>query len=161
MDVYQFNNLIIVPTLKELGMYSKAANVLLLGTALTESRLVYVQQLGCGIAKGFYQMEPETAQDIWNNYLKYREDISDKVKSFLIDGQDINEQLMGNMYYATAMCRIHYRRVPTELPEWSDSYDMALYWKSHYNTFMGAGSISDAQVSFNRAIEVVLDPVLK
>ena len=37
------------------------------------------------------------------------------------------------------MCRVHYYRAPTKLPEAEDLDGLAHYWKKYYNTELGAG----------------------
>ena len=69
LDADQFTRLIIRPALKIIGLDFRAAEELLLGTALQESRLTYLHQLGGGPALGLFQMEPGTHDDIWTNYL--------------------------------------------------------------------------------------------
>ena len=49
-------------------------------------------------------------------------------------------ELAGNLYYATAMARIHYLRRPERLPSAMDVEGLAQYWKDHYNTYLGAGT---------------------
>jgi len=143
LSVPQFREFIIKPALTVVGGYSLAADELVLGTALQESRLTYLKQLGNGPALGVFQMEPNTHQDIWVNYLAYRDDLADKVKSLAAptaaDYPSPNE-LIGNMWYAAAMCRIHYMRVPDPLPAVGDIPGMASYWKEHYNTIQGSGT---------------------
>jgi hypothetical protein len=39
------------------------------------------------------------------------------------------------------MCRIHYLRVPEVLPAANDWPGFAAYWKNHYNTWLGAGTV--------------------
>src|SRR5260221_162978 len=56
---------------------------LLLGTALQESGLTYRVQLGGGPARGLFQMEPNTHDDIWDNFLKYRVPLATAVRAFL------------------------------------------------------------------------------
>ncbi len=51
-----------------------------------------------------------------------------------------SNELIGNMWYGAAMCRIHYLRVPDALPEAGDIPGMAAYWKEFYNTFEGSGT---------------------
>jgi hypothetical protein len=65
-----FLTTIIEPVLHHLTEipYDRAAAQLLLGTALKESlQLKYRRQIQ-GPALGYYQMEPATHDDIWNNY---------------------------------------------------------------------------------------------
>jgi hypothetical protein len=134
---------IIVPALERVKLDSPAARELLLGTAIQESGLKYVHQIQ-GPALGLFQMEPATHDDIWENFLKY--------KSF--DGLGIRrapEMLMGDLWYAAMMCRIHYYRVKEPLPEPGDLEGMAAYWKVHYNTYQGAGKPHDYIRNWHRA----------
>ena len=122
-----------------------AATELLLGTALQESSLVHRVQLGGGPARGLFQMEPNTHDDIWANFLKFRAHLAQKVGRFL-DGSDPNSQsLTNNDLYAAAMARIHYHRMGqivgrTPIPAPGDIPGMAAYWKAFYNTEQGGGS---------------------
>ena len=137
IDREQFIDLIIEPTLEHLGMYSAAASELVLGTALQESRLVYIKQLNDGPALGVCQMEPATHDDIWNNYLRYRDKMANSVLE--IGGPDSLE-LIWNLRYSVAMCRVHYRRVREPLPQAGDLKRQAAYWKKYYNTDLGRGT---------------------
>lgn len=46
INPHQLRDLVIRPTLKRLGFWSTAAEELVLGTAIQESSLQYLQQLG-------------------------------------------------------------------------------------------------------------------
>ena len=140
IDREQFIDLIIEPTLEELGMFSTAAVELVLGTAIQESRLTYIKQLGTGPALGVCQMEPRTHDDIWNNFLEYREKMRQAVSE--IGGPDAKE-LIWNLKYSVAMCRVHYRRVRFPLPPAGDLKGQAQYWKDHYNTDLGRGTTEE------------------
>ena len=138
IDVKQFRELIIRPALKKIKLWSPAAEELLLGTALQESRLKYIKQLGTGPACGVFQMEPATHDDIWKNYLKYKPDLASAVAKL---SHSVNAQsLITDLLYAAAMTRIHYLRVPEALPAEGDIDGMAECWKEHYNTYLGAGT---------------------
>jgi hypothetical protein len=130
------------PTLNELGLGGNAAEELLLGTAIQESDLVHRTQIGGGPALGLYQMEPDTHNDIWENFLEYRPQLKDRVSAFLTS-EDKLYNLQHNDAYATAMARIHYSRVSSELPSSGDITGQAEYWKQHYNTDQGHGEVSD------------------
>lgn len=143
---------VVRPTLEYLNMHSSAAENLLIGTALTESRLVYLHQLGNGPAKGIYQMEPDTYNDIYLNYLDYRPGLK-KLVDDLRDQRPTTheEEVIYNLAFATALCRIHYRRVPEALPGNLDALGMACYWKNYFNSSLGAGTIEKALPYFERA----------
>ncbi len=142
LDLVQFREHVVVPALDYVGLYSKVAERLVVGTALVESYdLQYIQQLGNGPARGLFQMEPDTHEDIWGNYLRYRPDLADKVRALMQIGRDGLEQLYGNLDYQAAMCRVHYFRKSQPLPDEDDLEGLARYWKDHYNTRLGAGTI--------------------
>ncbi len=142
IDATQLRELIIRPTLKGLDLWSEEAEDLLMGTAAQESHMgTYIKQLSDGPALGIYQMEPATYKDIWENYLKYRGELVDDI--FELCGNLPVNDLIGNLYYATVMTRVHYLRVPEPLPS-KDSItyteDLAHYWKNFYNTSLGKGT---------------------
>lgn len=154
IDRRHFLEEVIRPVLDHLDMGGKASEQLLLGTALIESNLSYLKQIR-GPALGLFQMEPATHNDIWRNYLAHQEGAEEKIMDFLIARQgSLLFQLTGNMFYAVAMCRIHYRRVPEALPDAGDVNGLAWYWKQHYNTPLGAGTIEKAEHVFGEIVEL-------
>jgi hypothetical protein len=136
-----FKKTIITPTLQKIGAWSTAAEELLLGTALMESDLTFRRQLGNGPARGLFQMEPATHDDIWNNFLKYQPSFSKAITALLSSpGANKHAELEKNDAYACAMARMQYRRkLSAPLPAAGDVKAMAAYWKKHYNTILGAG----------------------
>ena len=148
INLEQLKNYIIVPTLKQIDCYSVDAVNLLLGTALQESRGgMFLRQLN-GPACGIYQMEPATAQDIIDNYLKYKNPLLEKVFSFYNYHDSLEDNLTGNLFFATAMCRVHYLRVKESLPKTPLGY--ATYWKKYYNTSKGKGNVEEFLDKYNK-----------
>lgn len=142
----QLREYVIRPVLHRLGLYSEAAEELLMLTAATESLCgKYLHQVG-GPALGIFQMEPATCRDIYDNYLAYRKPMADEIKQW---GSG-PEHLPGSLYYATAMARVHYLRVPEPLPSAMDVNGLARYWKDHYNTHLGAGTIVKAVANYRK-----------
>jgi hypothetical protein len=142
---------ILRPTLNHIALPSEAAEQLLLGTALVESRLVHRRQIGGGPARGFFQMEPATHDDIWNNFLEFRPGLAEKIKSLRSSpAANAHQELERNDKYACAMARAHYLRAPEVLPEVGDLEGMAGYWKQYYNTPLGAGSVSKYLATWHR-----------
>lgn len=140
MNSKQLREFIIRPVLNHLGAYSVDAENLLVGTACQESHCgEYIAQLYDGPACGIYQMEPATAKDIFDNYLKYKPELDAKVMDYYIPELTLNENLRGNLFFATAMCRVHYLRQKGAIPNSLEG--QALYWKDTYNTKLGKGTV--------------------
>lgn len=146
----QLREYVIRPVLERMGVYSKAGENLLVLTAAAESRGgFYIHQLGNGPAVSIYQIEPATHDWLWLDYLR-RDDkagIHAGVAAFEIPGlyDDHNAwEMAGNLYYATGMCRTKYLTIPEALPDASDDYALAEYWKAYYNTYLGAGEVDEA-----------------
>jgi hypothetical protein len=133
---------VIRPVLKGLGLHSEAAERLVLGTACAESDCGrWLRQKEDGVALGIYQMEPATHLDIWINFLQYKPVLANKVISWSTAvAPDVPEprEMVGNLNYATAMCRVHYLRDPEPIPDTLP--EQAEYWKRVYNTHLGAGT---------------------
>lgn len=138
MDINQFKNLVYVK-LKEANLYSESAFNLLILTALHESYgLQYIRQKR-GPALGFFQMEPATEKDIWENYLAFKKDLSELVTN--ITGRSgPGDWLEYDLCYQIIMARIHYLRVKEPIPNQDDIEEMARYWKKYYNTEAGRGT---------------------
>lgn len=139
-----FTRLVIEPVLCALGSvtFSRAATELLLGTALHESGgLAHRRQISGGPARGFFQMEPATHNDIWDNFLAFRATLRSEVEALLSDPRaDRIHELEFNDNYAAGMARVHYLRAPDALPQAGDLIGQSNYWKRHYNTPLGAGT---------------------
>jgi len=142
LNVKDFKNLILIPTLKAVDLYSESAVNLLLGTAIQESRLTYLKQIGGGPALGLFQIEPTTFNDIYHRYLQRtdKRELLGRVQQF-ITAQDVRDQVIGNIPFAVVIARIRYLMVPEPLPAYEDLQALAEYWKVHYNTSRGAGTI--------------------
>lgn len=153
MDSRHLLHEVIEPTLIFLDMDSPAARNLLLGTIAQESHMgKYLVQLGEGPALGIAQMEPATHDDIWDNYLKYRQPIVQKLDQLLCLGFTKHDQLKWNLAYAVAMARLHYRRVSAPLPDADDVTQLAHYWKDHYNTVFGKGTVDEFIHNYQRFV---------
>ena len=152
---------VIKPALEEVGLYSKSAVQLLLGTCAQESEMgKFLKQIGGGPALGIYQMEPNTHDDIWENFLSYNRitsihyfvydmyDRLDDTQSY----DDLSSLLVYDLRYATIMARLHYYRVSEALPDADDVEGLALYWKTYYNTEMGKGTVTEFIRNYERYV---------
>lgn len=158
LDIDQFQDLVIDDSLEAAGLFSPEASELLLGTAIQESRLRYLTQLDGDSdpyddALGFFQVERVTHDDIWTNWLSYRPAIADQV--LVCCGftrcPDARE-MVTNLRYAALMARLVYRRKPEPLPAVGDIAAQASYWKRHYNTAGGHGTVEQYIANWQRSI---------
>ena len=135
--------IVIADVLKRLGMYSETATELLMGTCAVESDFGQsVEQIGGGPALGVFQMEPNTMNDIWYNYIRYREGLRVILaEEFGMRGPD-KERLKNDLEYGIVMARLKYRRSPIVLPSsTSDVKGLAEAWKKIYNSTLGKGTV--------------------
>ena len=162
INVAQFRAEIVRPALKAADMWSEAAENLVLGTGVQESLLTWVKQRGAGPARGFYQMEPATADDICHRFLSTRASLavglgkatwphvaSPPAYSHL-SKQDIARLLVEDLRFATIMCRLRYWMMPAPLPKANDVEGLARYWKDKYNTVLGKGLAVDWADKYRR-----------
>lgn len=154
LDPSHFKREIIGPALRWLGLYSPNAEALVLGTALQESNLRFLRQLGGGPGLGLFQMEGKTHDDIWRNFLSYRRELAQKTRELALSDAAIPQadELIWNLRYAAAMVRLHYFRVPEPLPEAGDVAGLSQYWKRYYNTERGRGTPAEFAHKFEQHV---------
>lgn len=143
LDPQQFREYIVRPTLQYLGLWSAAAENLVVGTAIQESGLRYVDQLspGPGPAYGIYQMERATYEDLLRWVQREKPALAGRLEALKGVWPTGVEQLTSNLAYGAAMCRVHYLRALGDqpLPEPSDIHGLSKIWKRSYNTYKGKG----------------------
>ena len=126
---------------------SEDAITLIHETGVVESGYKYLRQLGDGPAKSFWQIEPLSAVDNLQHYLKHRKSLMLRCAMVsMIDlkhWQNNDERLWANILEknisaAIVHCRIKYWRVPKSMPNTLEG--RAKYWKKYYNTDQGKGT---------------------
>lgn len=157
MNPTQIRDYVIRPALQRSGLWSKAGEQLVFGTGLVESGYNWLDQMtpGPGPAYGPWQMEEATHDDLWLNFLAYKTDLNDalvRMAGFGLVTKPPVIALHGNLFYGAAMCRAHYQRVKARLPDAGDAPAMAAYWKNHYNTPLGKGTLEKAIPYFRQAV---------
>lgn len=148
-----------------LGKYlSEDAVILIHRTALVETNYRYIRQMGEGPARGFWQVEPDTANDILFRYLlrqsksALRTGITracglpqmwafDNEQNVIRSDQNmppdlLNHYLETNIALGIVLCRLRYWTQPGSgpIPPADHLMDQAEYWKRWYNTPKGAGT---------------------
>ena len=137
MKAVQIKDLVIIPALEKIELYSPEAVTLMLGTACVESQCgEYLQQVPSGPALGIFQMA--TYEDLIKNYLDFRPDLKARVMALYCEGMSAKQNLTCNLLFQAAVCRLIYLRVSEKIP--NDLAGMANYWKKYYNTSKGKGT---------------------
>lgn len=136
----QFLDHIIRPVLSAFGavqprLHTRAAEQLMLGTALKESGLQDLVQRRCGPAVSMFQIEPATFDWVWRQVILERNPrLGAALGRFLFQGIAPADQLAGNQHLACGIARIRYWTVTEPLPAAGDVEGLARYWGAHYQT---------------------------
>lgn len=146
---------VVRPALERVGLWSESAEVLLVGTALAESRLSWLRQLGGGPALGPYQVEPATHRSLWADLLRYRLQLAvdvlelaggtasdlptyrwtalaDRLQHHLVASTHTTS-IPQMWWYATAVARCRYLWDRNPLPPADDPEALAAYYVRVYN----------------------------
>ena len=128
--------------LLSLKLYSNASIVkMIFETACVESNCgEYIKQIN-GPACGIFQIEPNTAQDIIDNYIKYRSRYKDIFDMLYIKAFTLSQNLKYNLAFSVFMCRMFYMRIKESIPNTVEK--RAEYWKKYYNTEQGKGTTTE------------------
>jgi hypothetical protein len=70
----------------------------------------------------------------------YRPKYRDKLYALGFDDGTLEFCLLSNLGLQAALCRLHYRRVPSALPKLDNIEGQARYWKKYYNSNLGKGT---------------------
>ena len=115
------------------------ARSLIYETGMVESGYRHLKQMGDGPALSFFQIEKNTIDDIWKNYMVYRPKLIELAYSLGYIEKDPYFSVMSNIAVAVLFCRIYYYRKPGAIPKAKG--ERAQYWKSQYNTAGGKGTV--------------------
>lgn len=124
---------IVIPALSRLGLYSNPAERLLMGTAAVESNFVHFVQFGGGPARGMFQMEPPTFNDIMDRVLTgiRQAPLRAAVLATAAYQPAGFSELTANHLFAAAMARAKYFSVAPAIPK--TLADQAHHWWTYYN----------------------------
>lgn len=139
INLPQIRDSVIIPALTAIGHVEPSAVRLVLGTGLVESNYQFLMQQNGGPALSYWQIEPVTANSLWDNFLPSHPEVLSGLESLMTSADRI-VQLVTNDGYAAAMCRIKYLSIPSPLPHVDDLEGMADYWVRYYNAG-GSGTV--------------------
>ena len=118
---------------------TEEARNLVFETGVAESDYSHLEQIGGGPGISFWQLELGTVCDIWENFILYRKPYIEAMYKLGLIENDLTFSILTNISLACAFCRIFYRRMPGPIP--GSLPGRAAYWKKHYNTAKGKGSV--------------------
>lgn len=134
LNIKQLREELIRPTLNKIGLWSRSAENLIIGTGLIESKYEFIKQVN-GPALSFWQIEPATYKWLLSK-LKQHSYVKEKACALL--GYEFipsdPTHLMSNMQLAIIMCRMRYFVVPTGLPHADNIIELSKYWGRHYQS---------------------------
>ncbi len=142
INLKQFRELIIRPSLEAIDLYSPGAEELLVGICAQESLGGYYINQIKGPADGIYEMEPATHKDIWENFLlKSKIELAQKIlKTCNFSEVPTSSEMITNLKYATIMTRVFFLRFPDPIPASNDIDGIFDLYKRRYNTPLGSAT---------------------
>lgn len=152
LNSWQVRLYVVRPALEYIGLWSRDAEELVLATAAQESRFQHLRQLNDGPARGLWQMEPATMQDVVGRYLPLKPKLERAVHGLLAGAGTLAEQLGWNLAFGAALCRVRYLYDPHPLPHFTDVLAMAQTWKRVYNAG-GRGTVEEFIESYRLLVE--------
>jgi len=162
IDAAQLRNLIDETLLTMIpSMHSIEARELLMMTAAQESFCGrWIQQIGCGVALGIFEIEPNTYRDLFDNYLRYHPELASVLdENFNVHIENFELNLKGNLPYQIVIARLHYRRFAEKIPKMSNfntqqhpefTHAMACYYKKYWNTVKGKATIAEVLRNYDK-----------
>ena len=162
LNLSQVKHLIVTPVMAHLGateprLNTPAAINLVTGIGNKESLgYTYIQQIGGGPALSPWQMEPASRADLVDRVLAEPANarLAAALVSLEIPGYDLDAQMVGNLFYACALCRLKVWFDPAPLPGESDAEGLCAAWKRIWNTSAGAGVVDAPTIAyFQQAID--------
>lgn len=130
---------------------------LLMGTAAQETNLgYYLRQHPAGPGRGPYSIEQATHVDVVR-YLQRPQNaiLLDLVNSMVRRGATLGDEgeLVDNFAYAHAICRIRYWYETAPIAVAGDIRGHGEYWKQHFNTPAGAGTVEEFMANWKKCIK--------
>lgn len=165
MKASECRTFVIEPVLNKLDLYSESAVIIMLGTAAKETHMgEYLRQKGFDYksdngAYGIFQIEQATEKAClkWlrdrSNKHKYKTILSKiegmKFASFMYTAKD---NLIANLYYQAAICRIVYLSISEPLPHHDDIREIGRYWNDYYNRNDEHGTVDEFVECYNKYV---------
>lgn len=146
MDIDQFYDSIIIPALTITGLDQKSSYALMLGTAILESDLVYLEHKDPK-RFGFYAIDSLTHKEVQKFLNKYDSRFLKEtcLSACFYTAFPSDDALIHNLRYSTIVARLQYYRKNTSLPN-EEPKELANYYCKYYRC--------KGNVDLNAAIKV-------
>lgn len=132
------------------GYYRPEVAQLMMGTCAQESVMGrFLQQHNNGPAHGIFQMEEPAFIDVWENYLKYKGNIENKIIAVFGNRARSYSCITTDMLMAGVFCRLDFKREPQKIPSTGDIIGFAHYWKNYWNSKLGKGTVEEFVENFD------------
>lgn len=117
---------------------NNTAEDLLLETCAVETQMgLYQDPTPKGAGRGANQIDPIGLDDIKLNSTEHFQEVLEHFGYWI---PDIHiDQVQNDPLLSFVLCRLHYKRVPEVIP--MTRAKRAEYWKKHYNTELGKGTV--------------------
>jgi hypothetical protein len=150
-QIDQFRLAILQPSLDALALYSQDAEELLVAVCAQESLGgTYLTQVN-GPARGIYQMEKRTHDSLWQTILVREQSVRFKIMKALMTAVNPNaDRMVWDLQYATMMARVFFLNISEPIPSGNDIEALWIYYKTFWNTNLGAAKKSDFIINYNK-----------
>lgn len=129
-----FRQLIVRPTLQQLGQWTPSLENLLIGTAAQASGLG--SQLNSARGYGIYQVDAQLHQSVWDCFLAFDADLASAVRGLASQRAFLCQphvELTTNLSYATAIAWGIYAYRDADIPQDAANIDsLARCWHQHF-----------------------------
>jgi hypothetical protein len=157
INCQQLRDLIVIPVLKSLNLFSDAAVALILGTAAQETHMGdYLVQTNLPVGKGglgIYQIEEVTYNRIWDEEIQKNPERKNTIVKILgyID-KPSPERLISDLALSTVIVRLYYYQINDPLPSYKDIVGLAKYYKKYYNTEKGKATLREFIINYHEYV---------
>jgi hypothetical protein len=137
-------------------LWTHDAEELLLMIIAHESRNgKYLRQFDNGPARGICQVEIDTMDDNYRNFINARHDLAVQIRAISGVWGPSREHLEYNPIYNVIHARLKLYRSPGQLPAAHDVQGMALYAKKFFNSPTGKATVEDYILGYSKMVMAV------
>lgn len=156
IDHTQLRELVIMPALKGVNLYSPEAEEVLIAIAAQEGNDGYYlkQTIDNDSALGIFQMRPETHEYLWDTVFLADHHLGFKaITSLNYTLRPSAEVMVYNLRYAAVMARIFWLRIKEPFPAIDDLEGIWNLYKRHWTTLSGKATKQEFMANYKRYVK--------